>query len=101
MLNYQLSEAGHAANAPCAWCQPLLLLLLHVLPPCSFFPCKKMITLFKAEPFKVELAYAADDRIPAAYNRNLGTYSVALPKVRAILGMLAVAAFPGDGWCLC
>jgi hypothetical protein len=40
-----------------------------------------MITLFKAEPFKVELAYAADDRIPAGYSRNLGTYSVELPKV--------------------
>jgi hypothetical protein len=57
---------------------------------CSFFPCKKMITLFKAEPFKVELAYAADDRIPAAYSRNLGTYSVALAKVRAWLGLLAL-----------
>jgi hypothetical protein len=50
-----------------------------------------MITLFKAEPFKVELAYAADDRIPAAYSRNLGTYSVALAKVRAWLGVAACA----------
>ncbi|WIA27991.1 hypothetical protein OEZ86_010580 [Tetradesmus obliquus] len=46
----------------------------------SFFPCKKMITLFKAEPFQVELAYAPDERIPAAFARSLGTYSVALPK---------------------
>lgn len=60
----------------------------HCCHPCldaalarSFFPCKKMITLFKAEPFKVELAYAPDDRIPQAYSCALGTYTVELPKV--------------------
>jgi hypothetical protein len=52
-----------------------------------------MITLFKAEPFKVELAYAADDRIPAAYSRSLGSYSVDLPKVRkGDEGVLLLAA---------
>ncbi|KAF8072352.1 HSP70-14 [Scenedesmus sp. PABB004] len=46
----------------------------------SFFPSKKLITLFKSEPFSVELAYEPDDRIPPAFPRSLGTFTVHLPK---------------------
>lgn len=49
--------------------------------PCSVFPVKKVITLFKNEPFSVEMAYEADDHIPAAYTMGLGKYMVHLPKV--------------------
>lgn len=40
-----------------------------------------MITLFKAEPFNVELGYEAGDHIPACFSRSLGKYTVHLPKV--------------------
>lgn len=49
---------------------------------CSPFPSKKAITLLKSEPFSVSLSYdAADARIPPHFSKQLGTYTVELPKV--------------------
>eukprot|EP00775_Hariotina_reticulata_P005686 gene5686-5924_t len=46
----------------------------------SAFPCKKAITLLKNEPFKVELVYDQDNRIPPVFSRVVGTYSIDLPQ---------------------
>jgi hypothetical protein len=49
----------------------------------SPFPSKKAITLLKSEPFSVSLSYdPADGHIPPHFNKQLGTYTVELPKVR-------------------